>query len=89
MAVKGLRLEMNSEGVRACLSDPRVEADLLARAEAIASAAGPGFEASSKIAGGSSRLGRAMAYVNPTTPDAHRAESEDFALTRAVGAGRG
>lgn len=91
MAIKSVRIEVNSAGVRDILSSDGVLADLESRANRIAEAAGgsPDFEASAQVVGGSSKLGRAMAYVRTATQDGRRAEAEDRALTRAIDAGRG
>jgi len=40
----GAKVKMNSKGAAAALKDPKVIADLLARAERIAAAAGPRHE---------------------------------------------
>ena len=91
MAVKGLRVELNSAGIKALLSSPEVQADLLRRAEAIAAAAGgaPNFEASVRVVGGSSKAGRAYGTVRTATFEGQAAEATDRALTRAIDAGRG
>ena len=91
MAVKGLRVELNSEGLKALLQSAEVQADLERRAQAIAAAAGgsPDFEASVKVVGGSSKAGRAYGYVRTATFEGRAAEARDRALTRAVDAGRG
>jgi hypothetical protein len=78
-----VRVELNSDGVRAILHSAEVEADLAARAERIAAAAGDGFEASSQIG-----ATRARASVITATFEARYAEAHDRALTTAIDAGR-
>lgn len=78
-------VKMNDSGVRAILTGPGVQADLLRRANAIKTAAGgdPDFTAGVEISGL-----RARAHVLTATPRGKRAEAEERALTRAVDAGR-
>lgn len=76
-------VKMNSRGAAALLKGAEVQADLKERADRIAAAAGPGFEAEVKVG-----RTRAMASVTATTADAQRAEANDRALTRALDAGR-
>lgn len=80
-----IRIEMNSAGAAAILKDPRVLADLEARGERAAAAAGgaPDFEVEGKI-----RSGRAHVSVRTATRDGRRAEAEDRALSRALDAAR-
>lgn len=78
-----VRIELNVAGVGELLRSPEVLADLERRAQAVASAAGPGMEASAQV--GSTR---ARASVITADLDAMRAEATDRALTRAVDAGR-
>jgi len=77
------RIVLNSRGVRQLLRSAEVEADLRRRAEQIATAAGPGMEASSMTG-----RNRARASVITTTPAARRAEATGRALTRSLDAGR-
>lgn len=90
MAVKGFRLKLNSAGIRELLSSDAVQADVGARAEAIAAAAGgqPDFEARVEVVGGSSKLGRAMGYAVTASEQGRVAEAERRALSRAIDAGR-
>lgn len=78
------RIVLNSAGVRALLKSGAIQSDLAARAHAIASAAGEGFEASSVVG-----ATRARASVITATPAAMVAEARHRALTRAIDAGRG
>lgn len=78
-----VKIELNSAGVKALLRSPEILADLRARAERIAAAAGEGFEADSMIG-----RSRARADVFTETFAARRAEATGRALTRAVDAGR-
>lgn len=70
---------LNNEGFRRLRRDPRVLADLMDRAERVAEAAGPGFEAKE-----SPGINRARVTVFPTTPAAYRANSTEAALLRAL-----
>ncbi len=90
MPVKGVRIKLNSDGIRALLSSEPVQADLRKRVDAIQAAAGgePDFDATVEVVGGSTKLGRAMGYVTTVTNEARRAEAEDGALMRALDAGR-
>lgn len=65
------------------LESPAVKADLKRRADRIAAAAGPGFEAS--VVSGRNR---ARASVITATPEARLAEARDHVLLRALDAGR-
>lgn len=78
-----VRVKLNSAGVRALLRSVDVCNDLRARAARIAAAAGDGMESDASI--GSNR---ARATVWTDTNEARRAEADEFALTRAVDAGR-
>jgi hypothetical protein len=82
--VEKIRIEINSAGIQALLKSAEVQADLEARANRIAAAAGEGMEASSRIG-----KTRARASVITTTRKARLAEAEDRALTKALDAGRG
>lgn len=77
------QIELNSQGVRDLLRSPEIRADLERRAQAIATAAGPGFAADSTVG-----PNRARASVGTTDIESMRAEAEDRALTRAIDAGR-
>lgn len=88
MAKSTIRIQFNSAGMRALLSGPEIGGDIERRTEAIAAAAGDGFEASTKVQGGSSKLGRVMGYVTATTAEARKAEAENHDLLRAIDAGR-
>jgi hypothetical protein len=65
MTIKSVRIQVNSAGVRAVLSSDGVLADVASRGDRIAEAAGgsPDFESNARVVEGSSKLGRAMAYV--------------------------
>lgn len=83
MATQKIRIELNRDGVVALLQSAEVAADLAARGERIASAAGDGFEVKA-----STNRDRAVVFVSTETTEARRAEAEDRALTRAIDAGR-
>jgi hypothetical protein len=77
---------MNPEGIRALLKSPGVQADIEARTNAVAAAAGgePGdFKPSVYI--GKTRI---RGSVITATAAGRRAEATDLALTRAIDAGR-
>lgn len=78
------KIVVNSKQVRAVLRSREVELNLLARAQRVAAAAGPGFKAESSVG-----KNRARASVFPTTSAAKRAEAKDGALSKALDAGRG
>ena len=80
----GVKVKLNSAGMRALLRDRRVQQDLDERAERIAAAAGDGV-----VARSSPTAQRARAVAITATPKAMRAEATDRALTRAFDAGRG
>lgn len=81
-----VRIEFLSGGFREVLNSPKVEAELLRRAQRIANAAGPGFEAS--VYRGGFGGGRHVASVRSTDRESRLAEAEDKALSRAIDAGR-
>jgi hypothetical protein len=78
-----VRVTLNQGAVRAILQSSDVLADLTRRAQAIAAAAGEGMEVDSGIG-----RNRARASVRTHTHAAVVAESQDKALTSAIGAGR-
>lgn len=81
-----VRIEFNSGEFRKLLTSPAVQADIEARVEAIASAAGDGFEAFTTL--GRFGGGRHVGQVVAVTTEAMKAEAEDKALSRAIDAGR-
>ncbi len=85
MAVKSVRIALNPAGVVALLQSAEIAADLEARGNRIAEAAGgaPDFEVRS-----TRNRDRAIAFVTAATPAGRKAEAEDRALTRAIDAGR-
>lgn len=78
------KVKLNRSGVAALLQSTEVETHLRGKADAIAAAAGEGFEADSNVG-----RNRARASVRTTTWDAAYAEAKDKVLTSAIGAGRG
>jgi tRNA A37 threonylcarbamoyltransferase TsaD len=80
---KSIRVEINRAGVEALLKSKEVQDDLLRRAEAIASAAGPGMEASVRVG-----KTRARASVRTADLEAILEEARHKALTNAIDAGR-
>lgn len=78
-----IRIEMNRKGVAELLKSAEVQADLTRRAEAIATAAGPGMEVDSRVG-----KTRARASVRTDTFEAIKAEATDKVLTKAIDAGR-
>ena len=81
-----VRIEFQSAGFKEVLNSPKVEAELLRRAQRIANAAGPGFEAS--VYRGGFGGGRHVASVRSADRESRLAEAEDKALSRAIDAGR-
>lgn len=84
MARTSVKLEFNQAGFAALAKGGAVLADLTARGEAIAAAAGDGFEARPSIG-----ATRARVVVITASREAMEAEATDKALTSAIGAGRG
>lgn len=76
-------LNLNFEGVGQVLKGDRMQREMGRRARAIATAAGPGFEAE-VIVGRT----RARAIVFAATHEALNAQRRSGALTRAIDAGR-
>lgn len=77
------RLKMKKAGSRQLLTGSAVEDDIRARAEAIAHAAGDGFEAEVTIG-----RQRVLGAVRPVTFAAAEAEAKSRVLTKAIDAGR-
>jgi hypothetical protein len=77
------RLVLNRAGVRSILKSPGVLADLTARANRVASVAGPGHIVDSEIG-----PNRARASVRTDTFAAAKREAESRNLTRAIDAAR-
>ena len=80
---KRVRVKMNSAGARALLQSSEVQADLRRRADAIASAAGPGFESSIFVG-----KNRARASVITADFEAIRANAKTNVLLKSLDAGR-
>lgn len=78
-----VRIVLNRSGVRKLLRSDEVRRDLERRAERIAAAAGPGFEADSEIG-----RNRARAEVRADTLEAKIVEARHRRLTRSMDAGR-
>lgn len=81
---ESIRVELNAAGVQAILNDQQVAGDLLRRGQAVASAAGDGFEAVAQTR----RTGRAAVIVVTSTAAAKRAQARDRVLNTALDAGR-
>lgn len=84
VGVKIKKVELNLKGFNALRSTPEVMADLQARADRIAAAAGEGMVAEQVYVG----KDRARVAVYTDTIEAKKAEAEDRALTIAIEAGR-
>lgn len=80
---KVTKIEFDYSGFNAYRNSPEVKRELEQRANAIATAAGEGFEAELK-----SNPSRAFAVVRAATPEAMRAEAQAKVLTHAIDAGR-
>lgn len=78
-----VRVRLKIGAIRKILRSAPVTAEVARRAQRAAAAAGPGFEAVVKPHKYTSR-----AFVQTGTPEAARAEAENKALTRALGAMR-
>ncbi|MBW3663571.1 MAG: hypothetical protein KY469_10770 [Actinobacteria bacterium] len=78
-----VKIRLTRNGPRLLRQSAGVAADLAARAERIAAAAGPGMVVDTRIG-----KSRARASVIASTPQARRAEATGRALTRSIDAGR-
>lgn len=78
------KVVLSGEGFRQLLQSPEVLADLQARADRIAEAAGDGFVAEQARVG--AVRGRVQVYSS--TREAMMAEASDASLTQAIDAGR-
>lgn len=74
---------LNSAAMQQYLKHPSVKAEMLRRAQAVANAAGPGYEASAIIG-----RTRARASVITATPAAIRGNARNQTLLRAIGGQR-
>jgi tRNA A37 threonylcarbamoyltransferase TsaD len=79
----GFKVTLRKANIGALLKSARVQAELKARADRIAAAAGPGMEASVRVG-----VNRARASVFTATEEARDAEARRRSLTRALDAGR-
>jgi tRNA A37 threonylcarbamoyltransferase TsaD len=77
------KVTLRKANIGALLKSARVQAELKARADRIAAAAGPGMEASVQVG-----ATRARASVITATRKARENEARNRALTRALDAGR-
>lgn len=77
------KIEINGSAVQALLRSKEVTADLEARGNRIAAAAGPGMEVST-VQG----KDRVSVFVTTATTEARLAEAETRALTGSIDAGR-
>ena len=77
-------IKLNSREIARMLRSTEVLAELTARGNRVAAAAGPGFEAKPSVG-----RNRARVAVVATTLAAQRAEARSAVLTRALEAGRG
>lgn len=79
-----MRVTLRKANIGALLKSARVQAELKARADRIAAAAGEGMEASVRVG-----RTRARASVITVTAKARENEARHRSLTRALDAGRG
>lgn len=77
------KIKLTRNGPRQIRKSPGVAADMAARADRIAAAAGPGMEASAQQG-----ATRARASVITATHEARRAEATARTLTSSIDAGR-
>lgn len=80
-----MTIKLNAQALREIRNSPEVVAELEARAQRIAAAAGDGMEVKPTETG----KNRARVAVVTATPSAMYREAKDRALTRALDAGRG
>lgn len=78
-----VRLEFHYDGFNEVRTDPAVQAEVNRRAEAIAAAAGEGFEVRAGVT-----KSRARAVIITATPEAMLAQATDHRLERSIDAGR-
>lgn len=78
------RLQFHYDGFDETRRDPAVLADVVRRANAIAAAAGDGYEVESGLS-----KSRARAVIITKTADAKRDQAENHTLERSIDAGRG
>jgi len=83
--VTKVRIEMNGAGIRALLKSPGVAADIEARTNAVAAAAGGGEDFLPSVYVGKTRV---RGSVITATQNGRQLEATDLALTRAIDAGR-
>lgn len=79
-----MRVVIKRSGIKALLVSPQAQADLAARAEAIASACGPGYAATPA----QTPRRRAHRVVSPQTPEAKADNATNNTLIRNLDAGR-
>lgn len=84
MARSKIRLEFKRDAFRELRTSPAVVADVTARAEAVAAAAGDGFE----VLPVPSPRNRARALVGTTSYEAMKKNAEENTLLRSLDAGR-
>lgn len=77
-------IKIDKKGVEQLLRSPEVEADIKARAQRIASAAGAGHSVTTFQG-----TDRVRAHVATDTPEAMEAEATERRLSNAIDAGRG
>ncbi|OAZ40947.1 hypothetical protein A9Z40_03125 [Microbacterium arborescens] len=83
MKTPDVRVKLNSAAVIALMQSAGIAADIGGRTEAIAAAAGPGFEATV-----TTNRDRVVGFVRTETPEARKAEAEHRALSKAIDSGR-
>lgn len=81
---RGVRLEMNYEGMIQIMKSAPVMNELLRRANLVQAAAGPGHMVTSRVG-----ATRARVSVITASEGARRREAADRSLTRALDAARG
>ena len=78
--MSSVQFKLDSDGARALLRSPQMQAEMRRRAEAIARAAGPGFVVSSSVG-----ANRARASVTARTREARLRQAREHVLERAIG----
>lgn len=82
--MSGLRIKWNDKGFKALRQDPAVQADMSRRAEAVAAAAGEGYEARHPT----QYPERDRAAVITATHQARSDNARNMTLVKALNAGR-
>ncbi|MGO3649352.1 hypothetical protein [Agrococcus casei] len=83
MAIKDVRIKLNSSGIVRLLQSPEVSRELEARGTRIATAAGNKHDVNATV-----NRDRAVVFVTTKDTAARKAEAEQRRLSKAIDAGR-